>query len=338
MQHRNELVNGVIGDILTLDHENFRVRQHLQYVEKFKNRDNWQVLSVLDTNEIKDHISPIIAPFDDDEFAKRFDLVMYTIELAKLQANNATKPIRSVVQTAEALSKLGTIPQVLEQKYVIDKVLTEEFWDSADIFELDSVREALRDLIKFIQKETQKIYYTNFQDQVIEVKENGPMFHVNDLQSYKKKVHHYLKDHKDQMAIYKLNHNKPLTKQDVKTLEEILWQELDTKEDYEKDFGETPITKLVRQIVGLDPQAANAAFSGFLSENRLNMNQARFVKLIVDYVVKNGTLDKKVLQQESFRTVGSIVSLFKDNMDDARKILEVIDEMNRNAEEINSGA
>lgn len=140
------------------------------------------------------------------------------------------------------------------------------------------------------------------------------------------------------MAIYKLNHNKPLTKQDVETLEEILWQELDTKEDYERDFGETPITKLVRQIVGLDPQAANAAFSGFLSENRLNMNQARFVKLIVDYVVKNGTLDKKVLQQESFRTVGSIVSLFKDNMDDARKILEVIDEMNRNAEEINSGA
>lgn len=337
IRHRNELVNEVTRDILTLDNENFRVRQHLQYVEKFKNRDNWQVLSVLDTNEIKDHISPIIVPFEEDEFAKRFDLVMYTIELAKLQSNNATKPIRSVVQTAEALSKLGTIPQVLEQKPVIDKVLTEEFWDSADIFELDSVREALRDLIKFIEKETQKIYYTNFQDQVIEVKENGPMFHVNDLQSYKKKVHHYLKEHKDQMAIYKLNHNKPLTEQDVEMLEEILWKELGTKEDYEKDFGETPITKLVRQIVGLDPQAANASFSEFLSENRLNLSQTRFVKLIVDYVVKNGTLDKKVLQQEPFRTVGSIVSLFKDNMDDARKILGVIDEINRNAEEI-SGA
>ena len=57
-------------------------------------------LSVLDTNEIKEHISPIIVPVQDDEFAKRFDLLMYTIELAKLQANNATKPIRSVIQTA----------------------------------------------------------------------------------------------------------------------------------------------------------------------------------------------------------------------------------------------
>lgn len=66
------------------------------------------------------------------------------------------------------------------------------------------------------------------------------MFNVNDLQSYKKKVHHYLIQHKNQMAIYKLNNNKPLTQQDVEMLEEILWKELGTKEDYQKDFGETP--------------------------------------------------------------------------------------------------
>lgn len=60
-------------------------------------------------------------------------------------------------------------------------------------------------------------------------------------------------------------------------LEEILWKELGTNEDHERDFGETPITKLVRQIVGLDPQAANAAFSEFLSENRLNLSQTRFL-------------------------------------------------------------
>lgn len=334
INHRNELIDEVLKDIQALDDENFRVRQHLQYVHKFKNRSNWAALAVLDTNEIKEHIAPIIVPFNDDEFAKRFDLVMYTIELAKLQTKNATKLIRSVVKTAEALSKLGTIPQVLEQKHVIEKVLTEEFWDSADIFELDSVREALRDLIKFIEKETQKIYFTNFKDEVLEVKESGPIFHVNDLQSYRKKVHHYLNQHRDQIAIFKLRNNKQLTVQDVKTLEEILWKELGTREDYEKDFGDTPITKLVRQIVGLDPQAANEAFSEFLSAERLNLNQSRFVKLIVDYVVKNGTLDKKVLQQEPFKTVGSIVELFKDNMDDARRIIGIIDEINKNSEEI----
>lgn len=84
---------------------------------------------------------------------------MYTIELAKLQTKNAAKPIRSVIQTAKALSRLGTISQVMEQKSVIDKVLTEEFWERADLFELDEVREALRDLIKFIEKNTKDLLH-----------------------------------------------------------------------------------------------------------------------------------------------------------------------------------
>lgn len=104
--------------------------------------------------------------------------------------------------------------------------------------------------------------------------------------------------------------------------------------DYEKDFGDTPITKLVRNIVGLDRKAANEAFSEFLSEQRLNLQQAKFVELIIDYVVKNGILDKKVLQQEPFRTVGSIVEVFKDNKADAKKIISMIDEINKNAEQI----
>jgi type I restriction enzyme, R subunit len=332
--HRNEIINDVFADINALDDENFRVRQNLQHVHKYKNKANWNSLTVMNVNQIKEHVSPIIVPFNDDEFAKRFDLVMYTIELAKLQTKNATKPIRSVVTTAEALSKLGTIPQVVAQKPIIEKVLTEEFWESADIFELERVREALRDLIKFIEKEKQKIYFTNFKDQVLEVKENGPIFHSNDLQNYKKKVHHYLQEHRDQLAIHKLRNNKQLTEQDLKSLESILWNELGTKEDYKKDFGDTPVAKLVRQIVGLDPQAANEAFSEFLSNEKLNIYQSRFVKLIVDYVVKNGIMDKRVLQQDPFKSVGSIVELFKDNMEDARKIIGVIDEINRNSEEI----
>ncbi|KGX90038.1 MULTISPECIES: DEAD/DEAH box helicase family protein [Pontibacillus] len=337
ISHRNEIINDVFADINALDDENFRVRQHLQHVHKYKNKDNLNSLTVMNVNEIKEHISPIIVPFNDDEFAKRFDLVLYTIELAKLQTKNATKPIRSVVTTAEALSKLGTIPQVVEQQPIINKVLTEEFWESADIFELESVREALRDLIKFIEKEKQKMYFTNFKDQVLEVKESGPIFHANDLQNYKKKVHHYLQQHRDQLAIHKLRNNKQLTDQDLKSLEDILWNELGTKEDYKKDFGDTPVTKLVRQVVGLDPQAANDAFSEFLSTENLNIQQSRFVKLIVDYVVRNGVMDKKVLQQDPFKSVGSIVELFKDNMDDAHRIIGIIDEINRNSEEI-SGA
>ena len=87
---------------------------------------------------------------------------MYTIELVNLQGGNANKPIRSVIQTAEELSKLGTIPQVQEKKYIIEKVKTEEFWENVDLFELEEVRDALRELLKYLKRETQNIYYTKF--------------------------------------------------------------------------------------------------------------------------------------------------------------------------------
>ncbi|MNP78920.1 hypothetical protein D3C76_1766460 [compost metagenome] len=70
----------------------------------------------------------------------------------------------------------------------------------------------------------------------------------------------------------------------------------------------------------------------FLQENRLNVNQLRFVKLIIDYVVKNGIIEKSVLQEEPFRSVGSITELFSSNLDDARAIIGIIDTINKNAE------
>ncbi len=147
-----------------------------------------------------------------------------------------------------------------------------------------------------------------------------------------KKVNQYLQTNKDQIAIYKLRNNKPITKQDLETLEHILWAELGTKADYEREYKDLPVTKLVRTVVGLDQEAANEAFMVFLQENRLNVSQLRFVKLIIEYVVKNGIIEKSVLQEEPFRSVGSITELFSNNLDDARAIIGVIDTINKNAE------
>lgn len=334
VSHRKELIEGVYQEISGLNDENFQVRMHLQFVHKYKNRSNWQALSVTNVSEIQEHISPLILSIVDDELAKRFDNVMYSIELAKLTAKSAGRPIKSVVETAEDLSKLSTIPQINAKRDILIKVQSEEFWEEANIFELEEVREAIRELVKFLERESQKNYYTNFTDMFTIInKEEEAFYGSNDLQNYRKKVNRYLKDHQDQTAIYKLRQNKPLTKQDVQTLEEILWIELGTEDDYKKEFGDTPITKLVRQIVGLDQQAANEAFSEFLNEEKLNVNQIKFVKLIIDYVVKNGTLEKKVLQEDPFRSLGSVTELFRDNIDDVRGIIGVIDSINRNTEE-----
>ena len=333
--YREEMVSELLEATRALNEASFRVKMHQRYVDTYKNKDSWQNLGATSVAEIKEHISPLITLLNDDELAKRFDYLIYTVDLAYLQSKNASKPIRSIIQTAEELSKLGSVPQVMEQKYIIEKVQTDEFWESADILELEEVREALRELIKFIERGKQKIYYTNFRDEILEVNENEAMYNSNDLKDYKKKVEYYLKAHQDELAIYKLRNNKQLTKEDMKTLERIMWEELGSKAEYEKEYGDTPVSKLVRRIVGLDREAANEAFGDFLSEEKLNAVQIRFVKLIVDYIVANGMIeDNRVLMEEPFRSLGSITSLFKDNMQDARELMNVITAIKTNCEQI----
>ena len=90
-------------------------------------------------------------------------------------------------------------------------------------------------------KRKRNIYYTNFEDDVIEQVSGKAIFDVNDLQSYKEKVNHYIKEHKNHVAVYKLYHNKPLTNNDVELLEEVLWKELGTKEQYEKNYPQNQL-------------------------------------------------------------------------------------------------
>ncbi|WP_294378859.1 DEAD/DEAH box helicase family protein [uncultured Clostridium sp.] len=336
INYKQELLNGVLEAVNNLNEDNFMVKMNLQYVQKYKNKDEWMALGAVSTKEIKEHVSPLITTLNDDELAKRFDILIYTIELANLQGNNATRPIKSVIDTAEQLSKIGgNIPDIIENKYIIDKVRTTEFWEDVDIFELDEVREVLRELLKYLEKEKQKPYYTHFEDMVINEESHGAMYNSNNLKNYKKKVEYYLKEHENEMVIHKLKNNKQLTEQDVKTLESIMWNELGTKEDYKKEFGDMPVNKLVRKMVGLDRATANEIFSEFLNNENLNTKQIHFVKLIVDYVVKNGLIDdNRVLMEDPFRTVGSLTVLFKDNMDSARSIMNKVSEIKTNAEKI----
>ncbi|MBN3376578.1 hypothetical protein CF087_22395, partial [Clostridium botulinum] len=137
----------------------------------------------------------------------------------------------------------------------------------------------------------------------------------------------------NELAIYKLKNNKQLTKQDLETLESIMWQELGTKADYEKEFGDMPVNKLVRKMVGLDRNIANELFSEFLNNENLNTKQIHFVKLIIDYVVKNGFIDdNKILKEDPFRAVGNLSALFKDNRNEAISIMGKVAEIKTNAE------
>ena len=129
----------------------------------------------------------------------------------------------------------------------------------------------------------------------------------------------------------KLKTNKPLTSSDVASLEEILWKEVGTKQDYENEIGTKPLGEFVREIVGLDMNAAKEAFSEYLTDTSLDSRQIYFVNQIVEYIIHNGMLtDFSVLQESPFTDQGSVAEIFSD-MSLWMGIKKVIDTINANA-------
>ncbi|MCM1128234.1 MAG: DEAD/DEAH box helicase family protein [Lachnospiraceae bacterium] len=333
--YRAELVDGLHRAVLELNNSSFLVKRHLRYVEMYRTYSNWRKLETVEIADIKEHIAPLVRPEKEDELARRFDYLIYSIDLGLLQSRNIQTPVSIVIQTAEQLSAKYLIPQVAAQKEVIERIQETDFWESTTILELDNVRVAMRGLLQYLDKIRRKIYYTDFTDTIADMNEGEPLYQINDLKNYRKKVEFYLKEHSDRISVHKLKNNKQLSAVDLQELERILWQELGSREDYVKEYGDTPVGRLVRRIVGVDRTAVNEAFSEFLSEEHLNVNQIRFVNLIVDYIVANGNIDdNRVLMEEPFRSVGSITTLFRDDMGTAKRIMEVVANIKRNSEEI----
>lgn len=329
--YRKALVQDLVQQIQALPRDNFAVKQHLRYIDKYQTEVDFDALRYENTLQIAEHIAPLILPVADDVAALRFDVLIYQIELAMLVAKSYTRAKNDVIRKADALSHYGTIPAIAEQKEMIEQILHNGLLERAGIMDYEDIRINLRNLIKFIPEGERVRYDTDFTDDILSIEWKESQLDNDDLANYKKKVAYYILQHQHMPVIAKLKGNEPLTPLDVRALEHILWNELGTKEQYNAQYGQTPLGELVRSIVGLSQKAANEAFSQFLNDVNLDSRQMYFVRQIVNYIVRNGMMkDLSVLQESPFTDQGSISELFED-VSMFMTLRAVIESINRNA-------
>ena len=256
---------------------------------------------------------------------------MYGIELAYLIGKKYSRGMHDLISKVSALSSVSNIPEIMVQADLINQILHTDYLDNAGINEFEYIRENLRDLMKYIPKGPKVIYETNFDDEILSMDWKESELENDDLKNYKAKAEYFVRQHQDNEVIAKLKSNKPLTSADIKILEEILWSEVGTKQDYEAEYGEKPLGEFVREIVGLDMAAAKEAFAEYLDETNLNSRQIYFVNQIVEFIVHNGMMkDLSVLQEAPFTDQGSIVEVFTD-LSVWMGIRRVIEQVNANA-------
>lgn len=328
--YRQNLVKQMLEKVKELSRDNFIVKQHLKYVEKYSVEESYQALTYEDTLMVREEVSPILLPDGDEVSAVRFDALMYGIELAYLVGKKYTRARKDLHKKVAGIAGVANIPEIQAQSEFIDKVLHTDFVETAGINEFEEIRERLRDLMKYIPSDIVK-YDTNFTDELLSTDWKEAELENDELKNYKAKAEFYIRQHQDNIAIAKLKTNKPLTELDVKNLEEILWHEVGTKQDYENEVGGKPLGEFVREIVGLDMNAAKEAFSEYLTDTSLDSRQIYFVNQIVEYIVHNGMLkDLSVLQESPFTDQGSVVEIFTD-LNVWTGIRKVIDNINANA-------
>ena len=328
--YRNKLVDIMTSKVQELNRENFAVRQHLKYVDTYAMAANYQTLTYEDTLIVRDELAPLILPDGDEASAVRFDALMYGMELAYLAGKKYGKAKSDLFKKVSGIASVANIPEIQVQAELINKILHTSYVEDAGIDEFEYIRENLRNLMKYLPKVSVR-YDTDFTDEILSVEWKESDLESDELKNYKAKAEYYVRQHQDNIVIAKLKTNKPLTSRDISVLEDILWNELGTKEDYEAEYGTKPLGEFVREIVGLDMNAAKEAFSEFLNETSMDSRQIYFVNQIVEYIVHNGMMkDLSVLQESPFTDKGSVVEIFTD-LNLWMGIRKVIEQINANA-------
>ena len=327
------LLDRLHTSIQNLDRDRFQVQMSLRYVDEFQDRSRWNNLSADDVHLIETHLSALPVPGTSNETARRFDLLMLKLQLANMLLLSSEKRYQETLITiGEELSKKYTIPQVLQSKSLIENLNDPDFYKELSQKHLEKIRTEIRELIKYLEIKSITPIYTNIKDSDAVITIGEPLATYSS-EIYKKRVESFLRQNKHQLIISKLSSNQPITREELKQLETILFDgsERGTKKEFVQEYGEEPLGKFVRSILGLDQEAANQAFTDFLQVGNLRADQMTFINNIITYLTKNGTIDKRMLFEPPFTDVNDqgLLGVFDDA--DAGKIIRIIDGINGNA-------
>lgn len=327
-RYAEELKDYLFAQVNQLEPNSFLVRQHWRVVEKYRDRFKWNALQELEVKELLDHVASLVFENEDDELAKRFDQLCYNLELDLLQKSGVSDQwMNETISIAGALSKKGAIPMVAQKMDRIKQVQTAHHWQDLSVVRVEEVRKDLRSLVRFIDKNPGVIIYSNFDDEVLSgVAGSQEVVGSINLEIYKKRMTEYIQKNRNHITIHKLRTNQPISKAELHGLEGMLFEQGDigTYVQFKKAYGDQPLGRFIRSIVGMDHASTNAAFGKFINDPSLNAPQIRFVNMIIQYLTTNGVIEVGKLFESPFTDITSSGILGVFNKQQADDVINVI--------------
>ncbi|MBI5284755.1 MAG: DEAD/DEAH box helicase family protein [Chloroflexi bacterium] len=306
---KKELIETLHGEVAAMNVDNFVVRPQRKLVEQYAKPESWVALTGDDADDLAGRLAGLPSEqTDDDEEAKRFDLLMLRLQLAVVRGDTGYEKLRrTVVELAASMEEQSSIPMVRDQLELIQEVQMDAFWQDVTAPMLERVRKRLRALVKLIEKAKRTPIYVDFEDVL------GPATMIElpglgggaDFEQFRKKALNFLRSHEDIAAVHKLRMNQPLTAADLSRLERVLIDEgVGSEADLDRAKRESQgLGLFIRSLVGLDREAAKQAFGQFLADRTATANQIEFVNLIIDHLTEHGVMSPSRLYESPFTDI-----------------------------------
>jgi type I restriction enzyme R subunit len=304
---RNDVAQHLHRIVLGMNTDNFLVRGKREWVERWSSAGPWTQLSPDAAAEAAQHLAALPSAFvDDDEDAKRFDLMILTLQLAALEGDQPTlQRWRAKVQ-AIATNLLGKpgIPAVAAQLALLGQVEADEWWVDVTLPMLELARRRLRLLVRHVDKGEKRTVYSHFTDELgdaVPMTLPGASVGTN-LERFRAKARDWLRGHRDHVALQKLRRNRQLTPADLDSLQAMLIDAgVGTRDDLARaTTAAHGLGLFVRSLVGLDREAASEAFSGFLRDRTLSARQLDFLNLVIEHLTATGAMEAARLYESPF--------------------------------------
>lgn len=224
--------------------------------------------------------------------------------------------------------ELGAIDEVRERRATLERMADAEFWRGAGLEEIEQLRRETRPLMVHLKGEISAApVFLNISDEIVELPATEG---EADYRTYREKVIDYLQAHSDVPAVQKLARMEKMDRGDFAALEDVLWRELGTKDDFDRAKREArhegTVWGFVRSLAGLDEDALQVKFGAFLDDHSFTARQHEFFESIVNYVRENGEVTASDLANKPPFDDLPYIEVFADRMPDLTKLIGIIKE------------
>jgi type I restriction enzyme, R subunit len=308
--HRHSLAELLRCHVAACPADNFLVRPHLELLECFSRPEAWNQLSPDDHQALATTLATLPSAYaeqqgDTDADARRFDLLLYNLQLALLRGE--PRFLRLQLQLRELAAQLEArpnIPQVAAELELICDLLRDEWWQDVNVQMLEETRMRLRGLMGLIETISREPLYTNFADELGELREldAAALLSRDEFQQFRLRAREFLRAHDDHLTMQRLRRNQPLTEADLNELQRFLISHgVGTEQAIQRAAEEcNGFGLFIRSLVGLDRNAAKEVFAEFLADGTHTANQIRYINEIIDELTSRGLMDATRLYEPPF--------------------------------------